>query len=87
MHSNKKCEHFLESISNYIDGTLSEELCTALEAHMAVCTNCQIVIDTLKKTIAIYHDLDHHEEKTEEHLPAEVRNRLFVSLNLDEFLE
>ena len=76
----KRCESLLSSLSDYVDGTAQEEICRELEHHLAECEDCRIVVDTLKKTVYLYHS------NTETELPVVVRDRLFKRLNLDEFL-
>lgn len=76
----KRCESLLSSLSDYVDGTAQEEICRELEHHLAECEDCRIVVDTLKKTVYLYHS------NTETELPVAVRDRLFKRLNLDEFL-
>lgn len=81
MKDHEQCRHLLASLSDYVDGELSQELCAEIERHMAECNNCRIVIDTLRKTISLYHSAAPRPE-----MPAEVRQRLFKRLNLEEFL-
>jgi anti-sigma factor (TIGR02949 family) len=76
-----KCSQLLSSISEYIDGTLSPQLCADLEQHLCECENCTIVVDTLRKTISVVQTC-----ADEDSLPGEVRTRLFQSLNLDDYL-
>ncbi|MCX8061858.1 MAG: zf-HC2 domain-containing protein [Anaerolineales bacterium] len=76
------CREMLGSLSEYLDGELEAELCAAIESHLSECENCRIVVDTLRKTITLYHQ--HAEEDPQ--LPAEVRLRLFKRLNLEDFL-
>jgi anti-sigma factor RsiW len=66
----------LGNLSNYIDGELEAELCAEIEEHMAECVNCRIVIDTLKRTVTLYHAHGH------EPLPEDVKTRLLAALNL-----
>ena len=76
-----QCRQLLGSLSEYIDGTLQEELCTMLEEHMKDCENCQIVVNTLRKTVELYEQPDPTEE-----LPDAVRERLFLKLELADYL-
>jgi anti-sigma factor RsiW len=66
----------LGALSDYIDGELEEELCAEIEQHVATCVNCSIVVDTLKRTVTLYHDHGH------EPLPEDVRKRLLAALDL-----
>ena len=75
------CSELLRSLSDYVDGELDVSLCQEIEKHMAECDQCQIVIDTLRKTIELYHTLPPAPP-----VPDEVRKRLFLRLNLEDFL-
>ena len=76
----ENCHLLLEGISEYIDGTAKDEFCRELERHLSTCENCRVVVDTMKKTIYLY------QSTTESDMPPGVRERLFRSLNLAEFL-
>jgi anti-sigma factor RsiW len=77
-----KCQSLLGSLSDYVDGTLDEELCQEIERHVAECQNCHIVVDTLRKTISLYHESAAEAGE----MPGVVRERLFRTLNLDDYL-
>ena len=77
----KKCKSLLGSLSDYVDGTAQEELCRELERHLAECEDCRIVVDTLKKTVYLYH------ANKDTDLPVDVRERLFKRLNLEDYLK
>jgi len=80
-HMHKNCKELLGSLSSYIDGDLSPELCLELEKHLAGCDDCTVVLNTTKRTI----DLEHSPlEKPD--IPDDVRERLFKRLNLDTYL-
>ena len=81
-HKHKDCKQLLGTLSEYIDGELSEELCHVLETHMEDCENCRIVVDTLRKTVNLYHTTSETEI-----LPGDIRQRLFKSLRIEEFLD
>jgi anti-sigma factor RsiW len=66
----------LGSLSEYIDGELEAELCAEIEQHVSECVNCRIVVDTLKRTVTLYHDHGH------EPLPDEVKTRLLAALDV-----
>ena len=74
------CKDVLNLLSAYVDGELSPELCRAIEEHMVACHNCYVVLDSMNKTLALYHRLEPPE------MPAEVQVRLFRVLNLDDFV-
>lgn len=74
------CQEVLSLLSAYVDGELSSELCRAIEDHMRSCHNCYVVLDSMNKTLMLYHRLDPPE------MPSDVQVRLFRVLNLDDFV-
>jgi predicted anti-sigma-YlaC factor YlaD len=79
--NHENCHQLLESLSEYVDGTLGDEICLEIERHMQNCENCRIVVDSLRKTIFLYHAT-----ATPPYVPDEVRERLYHRLDLTEFL-
>ncbi len=71
------CRQLLRLLSDYIDDELEAALCRELEAHLAACENCRIVVDTLRKTVLLYRSA------YPPTLPAEVEERLFQVLHLE----
>ena len=82
MEKKLSCQQLLGSLSEYIDGELSDALCADLERHLCECENCQIVVDTTRKTIDLYHACN-----SDDCLPGDVRQRLYARLNLDDYVE
>ncbi len=78
----ESCKQLLSTLGDYVDGTLSSELCAELEQHMQGCERCRVVVDTMKKTIELYH-----ETSEDTALPEDVRERLYLRLNLDDYLK
>ena len=78
----KECRYLLESLSDYVDGCLDDTLCQEIERHMEGCENCRIVVDTLRKTITLYHATTASPE-----VPEDVRERLYRRLNLSDLLK
>lgn len=76
------CDDLLGSLSEYIDGELRAELCRDIERHLAECDHCRVVVDTTKKTIYLVHASNDPQAG----LPDDVRERLFKSLKLDDYL-
>lgn len=81
MSDHTECHNYCEMISEFIDGELPKELCTKLEEHLAGCTNCTVVLNTMQKTIDIYHETNDSLE-----IPENVKKRLFSSLSLSEYM-
>jgi anti-sigma factor RsiW len=79
----ESCRHLLDSLSSYVDGELSPELCAELERHLSGCENCRIVVDSLRKTVYLYRATADDSPA----VPEDVRQRLFHCLDLDEFIE
>jgi anti-sigma factor RsiW len=67
----------LGSLSEYVDGELDPALCAEIERHMAECENCQIMVDTLRKTIILYRAAGHRP------VPEEVKARLYAVLRME----
>ena len=49
-----KCRDVIRELSEYLDGALDPALVTELERHLEHCEDCQIVVDTTRKTIHLY---------------------------------
>ena len=80
MDNKNHCKDLLSSMSEYIDGSLNDELCNELEKHLNDCNNCRVVVNTLRKTIEIYHD-----QGSQEKLSSDMKNRLYIKLNLNDY--
>jgi anti-sigma factor (TIGR02949 family) len=77
----QNCHELLNSLSDFVDGSLSPALCAEIEQHMDNCQNCRVVVDTLRRTILLYQQTN-----TAVEVPHDVRERLFYRLDLDDFL-
>lgn len=71
------CRPLLDQLSDYVDGLAAPALCAEIEAHLAACPNCRVVVDTLDNTVKLYHALP---ESTP---PEDATARLFSVLNID----
>jgi anti-sigma factor RsiW len=74
------CRHLLGELSAYLDGEATTEVCAEIERHLADCDDCRVVIDTLRKTVSLYHTLPPPS------LSAGAREKLFRTLRLEDFL-
>lgn len=83
-HNHEDCSYLLGSLSEYIDGNLGEQLCKEIERHVADCENCRVVINTLEKTIYLYHTTTEQEPPI---VPEDVKERLYKRLDLEDFLD
>jgi len=68
------CSELLAMLNDYVDGGVDPAVCKELEAHLAQCNPCRVVIDNVRKTITLYRN----DEPCE--LPVEFRSRLHVAL-------
>lgn len=74
------CQDILGNLNDYIDGELDRQLCTDIEAHIKSCTDCKIVVNTLKKTVQLCQKAGQ-----ETVLPEDVRKRLYARLDLEAY--
>ncbi|HVP39774.1 MAG TPA: zf-HC2 domain-containing protein [Candidatus Saccharimonadales bacterium] len=70
------CLDVMGRLSDYIDQEVAGEVCKELEAHLATCPHCRIEVNTLRRTVELYHRIP------SSHVPGEVEERLFKVLNL-----
>jgi anti-sigma factor RsiW len=69
-----KCKDFLQELTDYLDGKISENLKAELDEHLHWCHECHVVMNTTKKTIEIYRDNQVYE------LPEDLRSRLHQAI-------
>ncbi len=79
-HPHERCHELLSTLGEYVEGSLSSDLCLELERHLKTCHRCRVVVDTLKKTVDLYH-----ETAEDTPMPADVRQRLYLRLKLDDY--
>lgn len=82
-HEHIRCKDLLDSLSDYVDGTLGNAICQEIETHIAECSNCRIVVDTLRKTVSLYHTTADEPAN----VPAPVRERLYRTLHLEDYMK
>lgn len=82
LRDKKHCGDLLSNLSEFIDGTLQEELCEKIQEHMDSCENCRVVVDSLRKTIYLYQVTSPAPA-----VPEAVRERLYRRLDLEQFLK
>jgi len=75
-HDHVNCQELLGQLSDYVDGELEAALCSELEAHLTDCPDCRIMVDTVRKTITLYHT------QAADSLPSDVQDRLYRVLEL-----
>lgn len=76
------CRYLLDSLSDYVDGSLGKEFCAEIDRHLENCENCRIVIDSLRKTVYLYHSTSSQTPT----VPNDVKQRLFRRLELEDII-
>jgi len=51
-----KCEDLLRMLNEYVDGEIDPSICDQFESHLEGCDPCQVVVDTVRRTITLYKD-------------------------------
>jgi len=47
------CADFMAEIGNYLEGDVAADIRARIEGHLAHCQTCQIVYDSVRKTVKI----------------------------------
>ncbi len=68
------CKDVMKEISDYLDGELAEDVRQQLRGHLKKCHDCQVIVDTTRRTIELYCDGELFP------LPDAVRDRLHEAL-------
>ncbi len=68
------CLQFLEELSDYVEGEVSQGLKEALQEHLAFCHKCEVLYNSTRHTLEIISDCNTFE------LPQEVSVRLYARL-------
>ncbi|MER3415459.1 MAG: hypothetical protein C4297_04495 [Gemmataceae bacterium] len=68
------CEELLRILNEYVDGAIDLPECRRFAEHLAHCNPCQVVVDTVRKTIVLY------QHGREFPLPTELEQRLKLVL-------
>lgn len=69
-----KCEELLAALNDYVDGGIDPSVCEEFSKHLAGCKPCQLVVDTVRKTIFLYKEGQLYE------LPAKLHDKLHAAL-------
>ena len=72
-----KCKEIFEKLSDYLDHELEGDICAEIEAHIKDCEPCIAFINTLKKTVELFHNVSKPDES---HIPKPVSNNLMEFL-------
>ncbi len=68
------CQDLLKIVNQYVDGEVDPTVCEHFEEHLEGCNPCQVVVDTVRKTITLYKGTQVYET------PLEFKQRLHATL-------
>src|SRR5690242_7221924 len=52
------CRNFVEDVTAYLEGTLSEASSALVDAHLADCPHCRAYLDQMRQTVRVLGRLD-----------------------------
>jgi predicted anti-sigma-YlaC factor YlaD len=64
------CRHLLDALSDYLDDQAAAAVKADLEAHLAECKSCTVIVETSRRTLKIVTDVGSFE------IPDELSERL-----------
>ena len=73
------CKEVLESLSDYLDADMKEDLISEMKRHIGSCQDCRAEFDTLTMTIKLYK----HEHSAPTVMPVGCHDRLVKVLELE----
>jgi anti-sigma factor RsiW len=68
------CKQLLDELNDFLDEALDGMTRRELEQHLGKCPNCQVLVDTTKKTIRVFRGLEPCQ------IPFEVETRLLAAI-------
>ena len=77
-HSARVCQELQAHLSEFLDNDLEQAVCAQVQAHLRECPGCRAMLNTMQKTIVLYHAL------APEPMPDAARARLYRALHLAE---
>ena len=73
------CKEVLESLSDYLDADMKEDLISEMKRHIGSCQDCRAEFDTLTMTVKLYK----HEHSAPTVMPVGCHDRLVKVLELE----
>ena len=49
----EKCPDYINQLNDYLDGAIDPKLCREIDEHLSGCSNCRIMVDTMKQTVSL----------------------------------
>ena len=72
-----RCVEFVDEVTDWMDGGLSDDERLLLEEHLSICPHCIRYLDQLRAALVLLHDAD---EVLGEPPPESARNELMVAV-------
>ncbi len=73
------CKEVLDSLSDYLDADMKEELINEMKRHIGSCSDCRAEFDSLTMTLKLYK----HEHSQPSVMPVGCHDRLVKVLELE----
>ena len=73
------CQELVEVLTDYLDGTLDPHDRARLEAHLAICDDCQVYLEQFETTITLA------DQAGEPELSLQLRNNLLQAFRKHDF--
>ena len=70
------CKEFLKELNDFLDGLIDPEMRKHWQKHVDECPNCFVMVDTTRKTLAVYKGKGMEEQE----VPADIKSRLIEAL-------
>ncbi len=71
-----------DQVCTFLGEDLDSEPCKQLKEQLQSCKDCEVFVDKIKRTVAIYKTADGCDE-----IPDDVCKKLFKKLNLDDLMD
>ena len=69
------CREFLQELNEYLDEFVDPETKRHWQEHIDECPHCSVIVDTTKRTMAVYKN------SQEQEVPEEVRAKVWKALD------
>jgi len=69
------CKQLLDDLNDFLDEALDGMTRAELEQHLGKCPNCQVIVDTTRKTVRVFKGLEPCD------IPREVERRLLAAID------
>ncbi len=71
------CKEVLGKMSEFLDAELMDTVCDQLREHLEKCEHCRIEVNTVRRTIEIFQQMECKS------VPGHVHEKLFKTLRFD----